>query len=93
MNPWDYGIIVVEDEASEVLLLKRAFQQAGLKTADNALQFTLRDQSFGGGNQDSAPRPDMARLLVSDPELPANEPTASGYGRSLLLGNGIDIRV
>ena len=31
MNPWDYGIIVVEDEASEVLLLKRAFQQAGLK--------------------------------------------------------------
>ena len=30
--------------------LERALEQAGLKTADNGLQFTLRDQSFAGQN-------------------------------------------
>ena len=30
--------------------LERALEQAGLKTADNGLQFSLRDQSFAGQN-------------------------------------------
>ena len=30
--------------------LERALEQAGLRTADNGLQFTLRDQSFAGQN-------------------------------------------
>ncbi len=30
--------------------LQRAFEQAGLRTADNGLQFSLRDQSFTGQN-------------------------------------------
>ena len=29
--------------------LERALEQAGLKTADNGMQFTLRDQSLNGG--------------------------------------------
>jgi hypothetical protein len=73
--------------------LERALQQAGLKTADNGLQFTLRDQNFGGGGQDTGARADVSRLLVSDTELPALEPTAGSYGRSLQLGAGVDIRV
>jgi CheY-like chemotaxis protein len=31
MNPWDYAVIVVEDEPDEVFLLKQAFQRAGVK--------------------------------------------------------------
>jgi chemotaxis protein MotD len=73
--------------------IERALQQAGLKTTDNALQFTLRDQSFSGGNQNAGSQAAAVRLLVPDPDLPAGEPAATGYGRSLLLGAGIDIRV
>ena len=36
--------------------LERALEQAGLKTADNGLQFTLRDQSFAGQNSGSGRR-------------------------------------
>ena len=31
MNPWDYTVMVVEDEPDEVFLLKQAFQRVGLK--------------------------------------------------------------
>jgi CheY-like chemotaxis protein len=31
LNPWDYTVIVVEDEPDEVFLLKQAFQRVGLK--------------------------------------------------------------
>jgi flagellar hook-length control protein FliK len=79
-------------DASE---LERALQQAGLKTGDNSLQFTLRDQSYGGQSQDAADdsRAGAARLVVTDPEIPAVESLPNGYGRSLALGGGIDIRV
>ncbi len=73
--------------------LERALQQAGLKTGDNGLQFTLRDQ--GGQNQDSGEnwRSNVAKLVVPDPEMNAVETVPGGYGRSLRLGTGIDIRV
>jgi flagellar hook-length control protein FliK len=71
--------------------LERALEQAGLKTADNGLQFSLRDQSFtgqnGGGNTPSyAPT-----LVVPDNELAAvsARQTYNRFG----LGTGIDIRV
>jgi len=31
MNPWEYTIIIVEDEANDVLLLKQAFEKANVK--------------------------------------------------------------
>jgi len=31
LNPWDYTVMVVEDEPDEVFLLKQAFQRVGLK--------------------------------------------------------------
>jgi len=72
--------------------LERALEQAGLKTVDNGLQFSLRDQSFtgqnnsGGGAQQSAPQ-----LVIPDPDLAPVE-TRPIYSRAA-LGGGIDIRV
>jgi flagellar hook-length control protein FliK len=69
--------------------LERALQQAGLKTADNSLQFSLRDQSSARHDDDN---PNRARVIVPDPDLiPAD--TGRIYGRMLGLGGGVDIRV
>jgi flagellar hook-length control protein FliK len=75
--------------------LERALQQAGLKTDDSGLQFALRDQSFGGQNQDTSDgaRSGAARLVVPDPEMAPVDTVQGGYGRSPRLGGGIDIRV
>ena len=73
--------------------LERALEQAGLKTTDNGLQFTLRDQSFagqngsGGGQQNT----NTAQLVIPDPEL-APVDTSQIYSR-WNLGSGLDIRV
>jgi flagellar hook-length control protein FliK len=76
--------------------LQRSLQQAGLDTADNVLQFSLRDQgAFGGQN----PYPDngspaaATRLIIPDPELPPIAATMAGYGRTIGTSAGIDIRV
>jgi flagellar hook-length control protein FliK len=74
--------------------LERALEQAGLQTADNGLQFTLRDQSFAGQNGNSggsSAQPNVARLVVPDANLPTVATTQiyNRYG----LGSGIDIRV
>ncbi len=73
--------------------LERALEQAGLKTADNGLQFTLRDQSFagqnggsGGGAQSSA-----AQLVIPEADQPVIQATQI-YSRAG-LGSGVDIRV
>jgi len=42
--------------------LERALEQAGLKTAENGLQFTLRDQSFSGQNHGGGAQPAAADL-------------------------------
>jgi flagellar hook-length control protein FliK len=76
--------------------LERSLQQAGLKTADNALQFSLRDQGgFGGQN----PYPNNGspaaptRVIIPDRELPPVAATTAGYGRLTGTSAGIDIRV
>jgi flagellar hook-length control protein FliK len=74
--------------------LERALQQAGLKTGDGGLQFSLRDQSFAGQNQNPGDqRPGAARIVVPDPDLPPVETVQGGYGRLLRPSGGIDIRV
>ena len=72
--------------------LERALQDAGLKTGDNGLQFSLRDQSMGR-DQGNAPTPGAAQLVVSDDALPAIDAIPRNYGRLAGLGGGIDIRV
>jgi chemotaxis protein MotD len=72
--------------------LERALQDAGLKTADNSLQFSLRDQSTGQ-QQSNTPAPRVAQIVVPDSTLPMTDATQSNYSRLAGLRGGIDIRV
>jgi flagellar hook-length control protein FliK len=76
--------------------LERALEQAGLKTADNGLQFSLRDQSFAGQNpsQDGGGRStqNSARIVIPDASLGTVEMTSMRY-RSFGIGGGVDISV
>jgi flagellar hook-length control protein FliK len=71
--------------------LERALQQAGLKTSDNALEFSLRQQTSG---QDNTPKQTPVTQLVvpGDDPLPP-ETMRRGYGQLYGLGRGLDIRV
>jgi flagellar hook-length control protein FliK len=73
--------------------LERALEQAGLKTADNGMQFTLRDQSFAGqnGGSGSGAQPSAAQLVIPDADQPVIQATQI-YSRAG-LGSGVDIRV
>jgi hypothetical protein len=75
--------------------LERALEQAGLKTADNGLQFTLRDQSFAGQNSGTGgqhyPNQPAAPVVIPDIDAVPID-TAQIYAR-LRLGNGLDISV
>ncbi len=70
--------------------LERALSDAGLRTADNGLQFSLRDQSQSRDQQSNAT--DNARLIVSDDSL-VSEATQRGYYRPAGSPGGLDIRV
>ncbi|MGC1778968.1 MAG: flagellar hook-length control protein FliK [Xanthobacteraceae bacterium] len=73
--------------------LQRALEQAGLKTADNGLQFTLRDQSFAGQNNNGGgtqPNP-TPQLVIPDSDLPPVD-AAQIYSR-WGHGTGVDITV
>jgi len=72
--------------------LQKALQDAGFKTADNGMQFTLRDHSFTGRDQ-TFPTTATARVVVPAPELVVSDTMPAGYGRLLRPGGGIDIRV
>ena len=71
--------------------LERALQDAGLKTSDNSLQFSLRDQSSQQQQADRAS--DTARLMVEDDMPPASDAAPRSYSRLAGLGSGVDIHV
>lgn len=71
--------------------LERALQDAGLKTSDNGLQFSLRDQS--AQQQQSGRASDTARLVVEDEMLPTTDAAPRSYSRLAGLGSGVDIHV
>jgi flagellar hook-length control protein FliK len=70
--------------------LERALQQAGLKTSDNALQFSLHQHAFARNENASE---NGTRLMLSDDDPAPLEAARHGYGRLLGLGGGLDIRV
>jgi flagellar hook-length control protein FliK len=70
--------------------IERALQDAGLKTSDQGMQFSLRDQSFAD-QTDSLP-PAASLVLPQDDIVPL-EAMRQGYGSLIGLGGGIDIRV
>ena len=71
--------------------LERALQQAGLKTSDNSLEFSLRDQGFAQ-QRDADDHPRGTRAMIHDAEVAPSE-AANGYARLLGARGGIDIRV
>jgi len=72
--------------------LERALQDAGLKTAGDGLQFSLRDQSFNG-QQNTGGRTNVSHVVAVDDTLPVVEGVARSYtGYAGRIG-GIDIRV
>jgi hypothetical protein len=71
--------------------LERALQDAGLKTADNSLQFSLRDHSTGQEQANGGS--DTARLVVEDETLAPIDTTPRDYGRLAGRGGGLDIHV
>lgn len=73
--------------------LERALQDAGLKTSDSGLQFSLRDQSQSHRNDDNDSGRNAHRLHIVEDEPVAIEPAARGYGRMIGQRGGIDIRV
>ncbi|MBI4276165.1 MAG: flagellar hook-length control protein FliK [Rhizobiales bacterium] len=70
--------------------LERALQDAGLKTSDNGLQFSLRDQAYS--QRDDASDGRGARIIVADEDAPI-ETATRGYRNFGGLGGGVDIRV
>ncbi len=75
--------------------LERALQHAGLNT-DGGLQFSLRDQSFAGRDQQqqsSNANVSTSQLIIPDDEQAAAAAARQGYGRLIGLGGGVDISV
>jgi chemotaxis protein MotD len=72
--------------------LERALQQAGLKTPDNGLEFTLRDQSTAQRDAREHDARETQRAIIPDADI-APADAASGYARLRGAGGGIDIRI
>ncbi len=75
--------------------LQRALQDAGFKTADNGLQFSLRD-SFAGQQQQQQQQQSnggTAGHLVLNDETTVAEAIPANYGRYLGRVGGVDIQV
>jgi chemotaxis protein MotD len=70
--------------------LERALQDAGLKTAGDGLQFSLRDQ---GGNAQPDGRSASPNLLVQDNSNPIPDLPMRGYVAYATRAGGIDIHV
>jgi flagellar hook-length control protein FliK len=70
--------------------LERALQQAGLKTSEHALDFSLRQHSFA---EHDTPAQTGTHMIVPDDDPAPLEALRQGYGRLLGLGGGLDIRV
>ena len=73
--------------------LQRALDDAGLKTGNGGLQFSLRDQSHQDGQgEGNGQGRNSQRLVVSDDAIAA-EVVGRSYGRMLGSSSGLDIRV
>jgi flagellar hook-length control protein FliK len=72
--------------------LERALQDAGLKTSDNGMQFSLRDQSADQQQSGGERGGNIAHLVVDDEQV-ATSAVARDYGRYGVRAGGLDISV
>jgi flagellar hook-length control protein FliK len=73
--------------------LRQALDQAGLKTGNSGLQFSLRDQSSSGQNNGNQTGGNAQRLVVSEDDTVPVAVAGRPYGRALSSNGGVDIRV
>ena len=73
--------------------LQRALQDAGLKTGDSGLQFSLRDQSSQGQTARDDTGRNAQRLIVTEDDVVPVAAAGRSYGRMLGSSSGLDIRV
>jgi flagellar hook-length control protein FliK len=73
--------------------LQRALDDAGLKTGNGGLQFSLRDQSSSGQNSGNDTSANAQRLVISEEDTIPAAVAGRSYGRALLSNSGVDIRV
>jgi flagellar hook-length control protein FliK len=73
--------------------LQRALDDAGLKTGNGGLQFSLRDQSSSGQNSGNETSRNAQRLVISDEDTIPAAVAGRTYGRTLGSSSGVDIRV
>lgn len=73
--------------------LQRALDDAGLKSGDGGLQFSLRDQSGQNTGGDQRRAQHAQRLILSDHETMPAPIVGRSYGRMLGSASGVDIRV
>ncbi|HKO72189.1 MAG TPA: flagellar hook-length control protein FliK [Bradyrhizobium sp.] len=73
--------------------LQRALDDAGFKTGDGGLQFSLRDQSSSGNNWRNETSGNAQRLAITEDESVPATIAGRSYGRMLGSTSGVDIRV
>jgi flagellar hook-length control protein FliK len=73
--------------------LQRALDDAGFKTGDSGLQFSLRDQSSSGQNNGNDTGRNAHRLVISNEDTIPAVVAGQTYGRMLGSSSGVDIRV
>jgi flagellar hook-length control protein FliK len=75
--------------------LQQALNDAGLKTGSSGLQFSLRDQSQSGQQQNNSNQSGAQpqRLIISEDDTVPAAVAGRSYGRMLSGNGGVDIRV
>ena len=73
--------------------LQRALDDAGLKTGNGGLQFSLRDQSSSGQNNGNGSGRNAHRLIISEEDTIPAAVAGRTYGRMLGSSSGVDIKV
>ena len=73
--------------------LQRALDNAGFKTGEAGLQFSLRDQSSSGQNNGNETGRNAHRLIISEDDSVPAAVAGRTYGRMPGSGSGVDIRV
>jgi len=72
--------------------LQQALNDAGFKTGDSGLQFSLRDQSSGQNSGNDSNR-NAQRLVIAPEDTTPAAPVGRSYGRMLGSSSGVDISV
>ncbi|MDO8980280.1 MAG: flagellar hook-length control protein FliK [Afipia sp.] len=73
--------------------LQQALEDAGLKTGDSGLQFSLRDQSSSGRDSDNGSGRNSQRVVIIEEDTVPAQVAGRTYGRMLGASSGVDIRI